>query len=873
MVGHCWIEVAGSNKTSPMSAWRLPGQLTPFVGRACELDELCDLLRDPNCRLLTLVGVGGTGKTRLALAVAERLAPHFGDAVAFVSLQHVDTAAAFMTAVAAALDCKLAGAHDPVTQFHHFFGDKEFLLVLDNLEQLLDEIAVLAELLAGLPGLQVLATSREVLNLENEWLYPVFGLTYPANPTAERLDSARLTEYEAVRLFVEYARRARPDFAFEPVAEEIALICRLVEGMPLALELAAAWLKTLTCADIAQEIQRSVDFLTTNRRDIAERHRSIRAVCDHSWQTLSPPMRTVYRQLAVFRGGFQRRAADAISGATLAQLNTLVEVSLLRWEPGTQRYRMHELLRQYALAQLAHDPEAEQATRERHLAFYVSFLAAQGQAIFKGEQHAAMRAVEPEMENIYTAWEWAIDHARANDVMIMATPLIDFFQMRSRYVEGAQMLAQAVAAFAAKPPTQAIGASLAFLRTGLGSLLIRLGQIVQSQTLLDEAQAYYQAHELPPPAGYNTDPSFSLGIIALIQGNYAAATRLGERVRVTSETHEHLHNRQLGYFLLASAALAQGELTPAHAYAKIACDLARTTASHWFMAYCLNELGNIAFALGDYAQAQHHYQESYAIRHSFEDAEGMAVALVRLGETALALGDHAGAWELCAQGQELYRRIGDKGGLAAALCAQAHAAVGLGKRQMARELFREALALAAAIHYVPNLLSITCGVGMLLITEQSPAPGLDLLAYVARHPRASQPLVSQIQQRFDQELAYLAPDYLAALESAPVANSGEGDLEQVIHLVRAALEDRPTLTSVASAVPARASVYDLPEPLSERELELLRLIAAGLKNREIAAQLIISINTVKVHINNIYGKLGVSSRVQAVARARELALL
>lgn len=886
----------------------LPRHLTAFVGRRREVDDVRRLLADPACRLVTLVGPGGIGKTRLALEVTATIlagntpldtasdttsdnatddnatdiassspGPVFADGAVFVPLQSATDRITLITAIAQAIHSPLSGAHDPLAQLIYSLADKDLLLLLDNLEHLLDELDLLADLLAAARGVKILATSRTVLNLAGEWLYPLEGLAVPTQPDGD--PAADLSSFEAVQLFVERARRVRPGFALEAEAKAVAEICHLVGGLPLALELAAAWLNMLSAQEIAAEIRRSLDFLTSSRRDISPRHQSIRAVFDHSWRRLTPTVSQVLMQLAVFRGGFQRDAAAAVAGATLPTLSTLIAHSLLRWEPDTRRYQCHELLRQYALEQLDQTVGTRAAAQARYAAYYVDFLAARTQSMLGGDQHAAIRAIEPESDNIRAAWQWAIEQTRTDDLIVIGRAMTDYYQVRSRYLEGAQTLAQATTRLLAlaqeqnNEPDADLGTALALLLTYQGSLEIRLGRIDAAAATLHQAQAYYDCAGVPPLPGYNTDPRFSLGIIALIQGDYATAARYGDQVRQTADAHDHPQNRQLAHYLLACAVSAQGDLATAQRHGTTAYELARTTGGHWFMAYCLNELGDIALALGDYAAAHSHYTESYAIRAEFADPEGMAIALVRLGQIALAQGNYSDAQILYQKGLQRNAQIDDKGGLATALAGLGRAAVGLRAWEEARARFHAALDLALAIHYLPCLLEICYGAALLWIATGDTRRGLALLATVAHHPSTPRSLADQIEQKLGDDLSYLAPDFLAMQRT----DATPADLEQTARDLLAALETAPSAPipsadRLAKDTPS-ADPSPLVEPLSERELELLQLIAAGHKNREIAEELIISINTVKVHIGNIYGKLGVNNRVQAVARARELALI
>src|SRR5512143_2346170 len=305
---------------APQVRVNLPVLPTPLIGRQREVEELSQLLVDPQCRLLTLVGPGGIGKTRLAIEAAARLPAAFADGVYFVPLASVITARFIVPLIADALGFAFQSTTpaDPKTQLFRYLKGKQVLLLTDNLEHLLTEpgIEVLTELLANTPQVKLLATSREPAGLQGEWVFEVQGLPIPDSRYAE--GSAQNT---GVELFLQRARRAHVGFTARPQDyPAIVRICQLVDGMPLGIELAAAWVRTLDCAEIAREIERGLDFLSVTTRDLPARHRSMRAVFDHSWRLLSPEDQTVLLRLSVFRGGFKREAAEQVAGATLAVL-------------------------------------------------------------------------------------------------------------------------------------------------------------------------------------------------------------------------------------------------------------------------------------------------------------------------------------------------------------------------------------------------------------------------------------------------------------------------------------------------------------------------------------------------------------------------
>ncbi len=332
----------------------LPRPITPFVGREQELADLRRLLADPACRLLTLVGPGGFGKTRLAAQAAAETAA-LPDGVCFVELQGVRTPDRLAQAIADALGLSASSAAPPLDQLLDALRDKTCLLVLDNFESMLEPdaapaaaAALLGQLLETAPGVKALITSREALNAFGEWRYPVGGLSVPAAGSA---GDPAWEACGAVRLFVQAARRVRPDFSPAAEAAGITRLCRLVEGMPLALELAAAWTKTLTCAAIADEIAGGAGILQADLHNLPEGHRSVPAIFHQAWSRLPDEEQRVFRRLAVFRAGFELPAAAEVAGATLPMLGALLDKALIRRE-AHGRYSLHELLRQYAETRL-----------------------------------------------------------------------------------------------------------------------------------------------------------------------------------------------------------------------------------------------------------------------------------------------------------------------------------------------------------------------------------------------------------------------------------------------------------------------------------------------------------------------------------------
>ena len=406
----------------------LPDRNTSFVGRQLELSEVAELLGHDECRLLSLVGVGGVGKTRLALQVAHKQLEEggFADRVVFVPLEAVTDAASITAVAAAALRLELSGEEDASSVVIRFLAEKRLLLVLDNFERLLEGTPFIRELIDNCPQLKLLITTRERLNLEAEWVFEVEGLAYP--------DEARSVEragyFDAVQLFLMRAKRAQPRFSLTPeTLPAVTRICRLVDGMPLALELAASWLRALPLGEVVKEMEAGTDRLEAPARDVSERHRSVQAVFDHSWALLSRREKEVLRRLSVFRGGFTRKAASEIADVTLPGLASLVDKSFLRMSP-EGRYDRHPLLAQYTREKLAELPEERKETEQRHGAYYLRFVRELEPDLGTLARKEAFRVFLEELANIRAAWDWATLNLEIEEIEETTPAMYDFFKLR-----------------------------------------------------------------------------------------------------------------------------------------------------------------------------------------------------------------------------------------------------------------------------------------------------------------------------------------------------------------------------------------------------------------------------------------------------------
>ena len=410
----------------------LPSPTTPFVGRKHELDALGQLLADPAQRLITILGPGGSGKTRLALAAALQLAAGGTQDVYLVQLAPATDAAYIVASIAAAAGVHFVGdKHSPRQQLLRCLQQRQLLLLLDSFEHLLDQVDLLQELLEGCPHLRLLVTTRERLHLAGETIFPLGGMRYPTWELP-----ADAGEYDAVQLFLQTAQRACAGAPLPPGdMQYVVRICRLVGGMPLGIILAAAWAGVLSAAQIAAELTHSLDLLTTKVRDLPERQRSMRAVLRYSWDQLAAGERDALMRLSVFRGGFSQDAAQLVAGATLPILAGLCDKSFVQ-RTADDRYTVHELLRQYAERQLI-DSGAQGVVEQAHSSYYLDLLHQYAPVLAGPEQLAGIAALELDFDNIQAAWRQAVYARRYQLVERALEGLFRWLWMvRNRQYEG-----------------------------------------------------------------------------------------------------------------------------------------------------------------------------------------------------------------------------------------------------------------------------------------------------------------------------------------------------------------------------------------------------------------------------------------------------
>ncbi|MBV7329146.1 helix-turn-helix domain-containing protein [Chloroflexi bacterium TSY] len=599
---------------------RLPRPPTSFVGRQVELDAVQTQLANPDCQLLTLLGPGGIGKTRLAIEVATTLTGRYEQGVFFVPLVGLDTTQHMVPRIAESIRFPFSGQTEPKAQLFNYLRAKQMLLVLDNFEHLLTSPVngstggtdLVTELLSAAPEVKLLVTSRERLLLQREWTYDVGGMRYPQPPLHSTAVQEKTWDgvetYSAVQLFVDCARRVQADFVLDPsTVSNVLRICQAVEGLPLGIELAAAWVRTLKIADIAAELERDLALLDTSLRDVEPRHRNLQVVFDHSWRLLSQDEQDVLKQLAVFQGGFTREAASAVGQATLPLLASLIDKSLLKQNRETGRYELHELIRQVSLEKLCEDRDAEEAARDRHMHFYATFLQAREAELYTLRDTEALAAIELDMDNVRTAWHRAVTQQQTDVLLLSVKALEIFYDTRGWYHEGVETVSQAVTVVRALADQ---GQLLGKLLTAQGRMAIHLNRPETTKALLEESLTYLRR------AGSQTDLAcvyYHLGDAAMNRREVVTAKQYFFDALTTYEANRGQAAIGLFYHGMAWANFVLEEHEEALGYLRKALRVLQKEGPARILGWIYEAFGRLAHRRGDYQEARQYFEQGVII--------------------------------------------------------------------------------------------------------------------------------------------------------------------------------------------------------------------------------------------------------------------
>ena len=693
---------------SPTPPHNIPAPLTPFVGRQAEMAAITERLTDPQCRLLTVVGPGGIGKTRLALEAATHvLASAHGDAfehgVFFVSLAPLQSVESIVPTVAQAIGFPLSGARDGHQQLLDYLREKEILLILDNFEHLLDAVQLVLEILRAAPKMVVMVTSRARLKVQSEHLFALTGLPYPLQALAPREGqsaSTHVLDYDAAKLLLRTVDRARPNY--EPKRDDlghVAHIGQLVQGMPLAILLAASWVEVLSLGEIARHIREGIAFLEADLRDLPPRQRSLRAVFDHSWDLLSEWQGDVFQQLSVFRGGFTLQGAEEVAGASERDLMALVSRSLLTVTP-EGRYEAHELLRQYAAEKLETSPVARETVHERHCAYYVGVLQRWEEDRKGPRQLTALAEMEDEIENAQAAWEWAAEKGKLGHVGRALEGLCWYYDWRGRYEDGAracELASDSLAETRSSDGLRLLVRSLTWQswfegtlgRTELSSRLLQRNQeILDGPALAGADVRYERAWTLKVLCAEWGAPGVESSQLYLEQ-SLELYRELGSMWEIALLLTSMGYNEQF-----------RGRLDDAGRLFEESLALRRELGDRRATAHSLMGLCEVQFLRGHFADAERLATEIVDIGRDSGDRTYVALGHMRLGQALLFSGAFSGAQASLCESLEVFRDLGScsrmawaSGRLASALTMQV-TTTGVGLRRKWLSLLPERLTTA-----------------------------------------------------------------------------------------------------------------------------------------------------------------------------------
>jgi non-specific serine/threonine protein kinase len=764
----------------------LPLQLSSFVGREREVAEVASLLSEH--RLLTLTGPGGSGKTRLALAVASGLVERYEDGMWLVELAPLSDSDLVPQAVASVLGVREAPGTTFVDSLRAHLESRETLLILDNCEHLVEASASLAgALLPFCPNLKVLATSREALRTSGETLFvvPPLSLPDPRRPPAPD----GLPSYEAARLFAERARAVRPDFEITGGnAMAVAQICYRLDGMPLAIELAAARVRVLSVEQISSRLEDSFALLAgSGKRTAPARQGTLRATMDWSYELLPEEERLLLRRVSVFAGGFALEAAEVVCaggdlerGEVLELLASLVDKSLVlvSERDGEARYRLLETIRQYGLEKLEEGGEAGQM-RGRHAAWFLS-LAERAESELKGHQQVAWLArLEKEHDNLRVAMRWLLEEGETDSAVRIAWALWLFWRVHGYQGEGYRYTGEALEAGDALPTL--VRAKALCVR---GLMSYGIESIEGTERLWEQSAALFR----------QTKDTFGL---ALTMGG------------------------------LSAMALAQGDLDRSTALFEETMELYKKIENKWGVGSVLSHQGVIPLSRGEHEQAARYFEEALAISREIGDKLIGSVSLHNLAWTSRLQGNYERAAGLYVEGLGVAVELGDKADVA--YCLEGLASMIAEREEPARaaRLFGASEALLEAIG----------------------AP----LHVQAQDRALYERTVESLRCRLGEEAFGVA-----------WAEGRAMTLEQVVEYALGTLASSERPASPTNAYPAG---------LSAREVEVLRLVAQGMTNAQIATELYISPRTVNAHLGSVYHKIGSSTRAEATRFASEYNLL
>lgn len=727
-----------SSKVPTLSPPPLPAPHTPLVGREPELAAIHRIFTQPHCRLITLTGPGGIGKTRLAAAYASGHQADFPGGVFFVPLSSIDTCSQMVPAVAEAVGFHFSGPGNLKEQLYRMLKEQlrqPALFVMDNVEHLIEPAAtepaelgapgLVAEMLQKLPWIKILATSRERLNLRGEWTYEIHGLGVPPDEMI-----AIMEHYSAVELFIQRAQQIREDFELAPGKQhDILRICQYVDGIPLAIELAAAWVGVLSCEEIAREIETNFDLLTTTLRDVPRRHRSLRAAFDHSWKLLSEDECLVLQRLSVFRGGFTRDAAAQVAGASLPALASLVSKSLVRrLENG--RYDLHEVIKQYANAYLR-DQQERDNIQDRHCQYYLSLLRDSEKSLKSDRLLETRRTMNIEMENIRQAWAGAVERRYSTLLLGAVRALGRLYETSGLHQEGIDQFNLLIQSYIDCPGSHEVQRLIGEALAAQGLLYFRKGEFDRAQAGLEESTDLLRLKSHLPPV---PDPFIYLGVIEHLTGNLDRSNSLLTEGLVNARTAGDRWFEAYAIFNLGYLASLKGQHEDGYAQMNEGMTIWRNLGDPFSIALGLNYLTPTMIKLGLYEAACDGLEDSIQICAASGNRWGAGTAYRMLGTVKIAMEDYPLAQSLLRKSLETFSGFTTGWDVCSSTLHLARSYLLTGDLKEARKAYLEGLNLAVQSGVTSLLLEAVLGLANVMAEEKEVTAALRCAYVIQNYP-------------------------------------------------------------------------------------------------------------------------------------------